>query len=330
MGTPAQGHKSYLQFGREAVYGTGVAATHRLGFVSSGVEPEIGIVRDNTLNNQVVRSSIYPVGQRARGQIEMVLDYDGLLLLFDGAFGTATFAANGGTTSGTGPYTHTFTERSLLNSYTIEIVEGNVPANKCQRLIGAKIFGFTIRGEAGQGDGALVRVVWDVLAKEKQTDQTPTASLTAVARSSVLFHQAATINDGTADAAADVRMRSFEINLGSPVHDDRFYLGSTTIDEPIRSDFVAPTMRFVKEFHTKTLIDAMKAGTTGNPALGFNSGTDWITLQMDTAKATTYTHPISGYGIITQEVTWEGLLTDAATDFGLKMTVINDQATIVT
>lgn len=329
MGTPAQGHKSYMQFGREATYGTAVPATHRLGFVNSNVEPEIGIVRDNTLNDAVVRSSIYPVGELARGTIEMVLDYAGLLLLFDGVMGTGTFGANGGSTTGAGPYTHVFKEKSFLNSYTIEIVEGNIPSAKCQRLIGAKIVGMTIRGEAGQGDGALIRVVWDILAKQKQTDQTPTAALTAVARSSALFHHA-TVDDGTADAAADVRLRSFEIRLQSPVADDRFYFGSTTIDEPLRSDFVAPTMRFTKEFQTKTLIDAYKAGTTGTPEISFASGADSVSFAFGTAKATAYAHPVSGYGIITQDVTWEGLLTDDTVDYGLRVQVVNSQATITT
>lgn len=330
MGTPAQGHKSYMQFGREAAYGTGVAATHRLGFVSSSVEPVLGFVRDNTLNDAVVRSAIYPVGQFARGQIEMVLDYAGLLLLFDGVFGTGTFGSTGGTTTGAGPYTHVFTEKSLLNSYTIELIEGNVPANKCQRLIGAKIVGMTVRGEAGQGDNALVRVIWDIIAKEKQTDQTPTGALTAVSRTSVLFHQATTVDDGTADSSADVRLRSFELALVSPVAEDRFYFGSTTIDEPLRSDFVAPTLRLVKEFQTKTLIDAFKAGTSGSPQLVFTSGTNVITIEMGTAKATAYTHPVSGYGIVTQEVTWEGLQTAGPPVYGVKFTVVNSQATIVT
>lgn len=331
MGTPAQGHKSYMQFGRESTYGTAATVTHRVGFVSASIQPDIGIVRDPTLNNSVLRDTLYPVGERATGTIEMVMDYEGLLLLWDGVFGTGTYGNTGGTTTGAGPYAHAFVEKSFLNSYTIELIEGDVPTTKCQRLLGAKIVGFTVRGEAGQGENALVRVTWDIVAMSKTSNIAVTSPLTAVTRIPVLFHQSTIVDDGTADAAGLIRMRSFELKMESPIADDRFYLGSTTIDEPLRNDFCTTTLRVVKEFQSDTLLAAFKAGTAGSPQLQFTSGTNIYDFAIANAKLTAYSHEVSGYGILTQDATWEALLqAGSSPPRALLLTVTNSQAMIVT
>lgn len=326
MGTPGFGFQSYIQFGRESTWGTAVAATKRLGFLNENVQPNIGFIKDNTLNNATVRANIYPVGEYAIGTIDMVLDYEGLLMLFDGVYGTATFGNNGGADAGVGPYTHTFTEKALLNSYTIEIIKGNISATKCDRLIGAKIVGFNIKAAAGQSNQGLCTVTWDIVAKQKQIDQTPTAALTAITRVPSFFYQAAVV-DNTADAVGLQKVRSFDLIVKRAVDDKRFYMGSTTIDEPVVNDYSMGTLKFQRELQSTTLKTAFSAGTAANPTLTLTSGAKVIAFTIGAGVLTQYTDAVTGYGIVLQDATIEAV-SNAGVGVGLVIT--NTQATITT
>jgi hypothetical protein len=330
MGTPGRGHVSYLQFGRETVAGTPVAATRRIPFISNVVTPDIGFIESDLLDNSVSRSNFYQGGQGFPFTIEGETWYEGLLLLIDGLMGTATFGANGGTTTGTNPYVHTFIERALLNSYTFELIDGDIETTKCQRLAGAKLIGITVRCVAGRGNDAICKFTIEGFATGYATNITPTTSLTSVAALPVLYHEATTVDDGTADAASLIRMRSFELALTNEVDKERFYMSAINPDEPIRNNFLDVTFRAVKELQSKTLLDAALAFTSGSPKLVFGSAASKrITFDIGSAKIRSYTHPVNGYGIILQNVEWRAFK-DPTNLSALKIIVENTQATITT
>lgn len=334
MGTPGRGHRSYLQFGREATYGTAVAATHRVPILRSSVVPQIGVHRSGLLQRGTVtaarnRSDQYQGPIFYRSTIELELWYEGLLLILDGIMGTSTFGANGGVTTGANPYAHNWAaNREFLNSYTMELIEGNIPSSACQRLVGAKMDAAIIRGSVSD---VVCRLTLEVMSKFYQTNQTPTGGLNAVTALPVLFHEASTVDDGTADAAADVRMKNFEVTLRNHLT-ERHYVGSVNTDEPHANDFVEAMFRFKKEFQTRTMLDAVNAFTAGTPSLVFGStASKRFTIQTGggDAQITEYNHPIEGAGIIEQDVTWD---TDSAQGIGCQIQIIaeNTQATITT
>lgn len=326
MASPGVGAKSYMQFARETVWGTAVAATKRIGIVRHSIKPVMKQVRSNLLTGSYIKSNIFNVMESAEGQIETYMTYNDLLLFIDCCMGSAAFAANGGATTGTNPYTHVFTDaREFHNSLTIELIEGDIPATKCQRVLGAKIVGLTIRGEAAD----LVNVVFDVVGKQKQTNQTPTPALTANTPINILTAHGTTVADGSGDAAADQILASFEFMVRSGVQ-KRERCGSAFIFEPIRDGDTVATMKFRREFRTRTAMDAYIAGTSQNPSVVFASSPSSLTFQMDASKIVNYDHGVDGFGIMFVEHELESILTAGVPDFGAKITVVNAQATITT
>lgn len=327
MASPGIGAKSYMQFGRESVWGTAVAATKRLGILRHTIKSDMKQARDARLTGSRLPQDIYNVRERAVGQIELYMTYNDLLMLFDAVMGTATFGSNGGSTSGANPYTHTFTDgKEFFNSFTIELIEGNIPSTKCQRVLGAKIMGITIRGEAAD----IVHVTLDVVGKQKQSNQTPTGALTANTQILVLTSHVNTPLDGSGDAAADIVIKNFELTVRNGMIGEREICGTAYIGEPIGNETPVATMKFRKEFRTRTAFDNYIAATAMNPSLPFISGVSQFTFQMPTAKLVNYDHGVDSMGIMYQEMELESLMTAGSPDLGCQIQFVNAQATITT
>lgn len=304
------GHKSYLQFGpKETTYGTFVTPTKKLEVISFNVAPQVGVIQDPSLYDAQSRRGIFQGALSYKGTVVLRLNYEGLEELFRGVFGGAGYTST--VVSGS-VRDHTFKESASLNSYSFECIIGDITAGTCFRLVGAKLTALTVRGTAGVGTDAMLQAEFSVIAKDMQSNQTPTAALSFPAVFPVLYHQALTIDDGTADAASSVRVRSFEVSLENPHAEDRFYLGSVNIDEPLRSDFLVARWRLTQEFKTRTQFDAARAFTAGSPQLVFRHPTDLgggffreFELRSGSANLVEFSNPVEGFGIILSTATWE-------------------------
>ena len=322
MAGEALGHKSYMQWAREATWGTAVPATRRGGLIESTPTLQTGVILDPTLDNSVSRTAQYQGRRRVRARIRTRLDYESYGLFWDSLFGTASFGSLGATTTGAGPYVHTLVEKSILNSLAVQLIEGDIPTGKCSTLEGLKLSGVRISGEQGDGERGLCYTEWDGAAEDYAEDQTPTASLTAYVALPVLTQDVTTQDDGTADT---VKMRSFEITVRNPVEEEGA-LGQVQIEEPFRNDFLEIKAVFRKIYKTKTLHAAARAFTAGSPKLVFGSAaTKRMTLDVGTANVEVYQHPVRGYGVVLQEVTWNAIK-DATNASALKMTIENNRA----
>ena len=327
MASPAIGAKSYMQFGREAVWGTAVAATKRLGIIRHSVKTEMVQVKDPTLTGDFIQRGIFNVLERAVGQIEMFMTYTELLMFLDAVMGAGTFGSNGGTTTGAGPFTHVFVEREFYNSFTIELIEGNIPANKCQRVLGAKIKQLTIKGDGGD----ICRVILDIVGKQKQLTQTPTVGLSAAAPLLALAYHATAFVDGSGDTGLNMVVKSFEFSILNGMDDMRKNAGTQYIDEPIRNDVSRATMKFKKEFRTVNVPTLYISGASVAPTLQLANGLgQTFTFQIDAGVITSYDQPTDGFGIQFQDVTVESILSSGSPNYGAKMTAVNSQATINT
>jgi hypothetical protein len=332
MASPGLGFKSYLQWGRETTYGTVAAATKRIGILRQNISVQMKQVKSGLLTGNFIRQDIYNVQQKTAGQIEVYLTYADLQMLFDGLMGTNTFASNGGTTTGANPYTHVFTEsHEFHNSFTLELIEGNIPASKCQRILGAKITGVTIRGEAND----IVHCTFDVVGQTYQDNQTPTGALSANTPVMVLTQHGsvgdtATAYDGSGDAAANLVLKSFELTIKNMIDESRDIVGLSTIGEPIRNGFPMSQMKFHREFRTLASLDAYIARTNQNPSLVFTNTSNFqFTMEMDVAAVVDENHGIDSDGIIFQDVTLEAIF-DAGNTTGSKVSIKNTQSTITT
>lgn len=320
-----KGHDHYVQIGRESVWGTDVAATRRFNVVSTDIQPIRGKVRSDAITGNRVRSTIVNGPQLGRMTLELEADYEGQLHIWDAAFGTATFAANGATVSGTGPYQWWFMPRALFNSYTVEAVT-NIPSGKCDQLVGAKLNRLRFSGAVGL-DAKPCRIVTEWIGKQFTNNVTPTGSLTANTPQLVMpgHLDTASLEVGTSGSAGTERLKSWEVSLDNKLV-ERFY-GADTIDEPITDDFADIQCKWVMEFTEKAAIDDYIANTAGNVVLQFTSGTSAIQLRTGSGYIVTPVgRPINRWGIYTQEFTTEAV--HDGTYSGLRVLITNNEATL--
>lgn len=325
MTAPGQGSKSYWQFGRESTWATAVASTKRIAPLSMGVEAVIKQEKDLSLHGGMVARDIVKVNERAEGQIETYLTYNEQLMLIDALCGTATFGANGGSTTGAGPFTHVFTTKELFNSFTHQLIEGNIPAGKCQRATGSKMVSLELAGEAA----SIVRATWGVVGKQKETDQTPTGALSAATPLYVLTSHAV-LDDGTSDVGgSDVILKSFTFSMqnGCVARED---CGSAYILEPMRAGPEMARLKFRREFRTKVLMDTWIAGTNLAFSLTFTSSPSSFKLEAANSRVVSFKNGIDDMDICYVEAELEAVYTSGSPDYGIKFTVVNAQATITT
>jgi len=325
MANPGITCKGYMQFGRESTWGTGVAATKRLPIINHTIRQQFKQERDKSLTGSNSVRDIKNVLEYAAGEIELYLTYNELLMFFDGVYGTGTFGSTGDIPSGAGPFTHTFLDLDFFNSYTIQLIEGNIPAAGCQRVLGAKICGIKITGEAHN----ICHVTLSVVGKQMQTNQTPTGALSAATPSYALTgHLTASMTDGSGDASSDQIFRSFEFEHKNSCG-VREGCGSAFTLEPIRTGPSMSRYKFKKEFRTVAAMNAWIAETAmSSVTIPLVSGALQITISTETAKITAYSQTQNPDDLIFAEIEMEGI--DSATYDPSKIIVINQQATVIT
>lgn len=317
------GIKSWVQFGREATWATAVAATHRLGFTNCTIEAKPQIARSANMpagNTTIaqgqpwmrdpVNAGIIVVGEYAEGNLEMPLDYDGLLQFFDLMMGTSAFGTYGASVSGAGPYTHTFQpEQELLNSMTLQIYEGGINAANVAQCLGMKGASMTITGKAAPGDAGILMLNMGLIGQQKKINQAPTAALACIPRVPILFSHLNSFNDGTGSSATSI-LRGFEFSIKPELAAPEWQLGSAFIRQPVRKGLITTQLKLTREYANDDAIVAFKAGTiiTGNPTLLFSSGSKQFQIMFNYAKIVEAPQPRPGLsGIMLQDITYECL-----------------------
>lgn len=339
MASPGLAYKGFFQFGRESAWDTVVAATHRIPFLSMKVKVDHGRIVSRAMNGKKSPTAVYVGGKRWRATVELELTYTGFLLLIDGLMGTATFGANGGATTGPSgsDYTHTFRQKDLHNSFTVEFGMGDVPTTKCERGSGGKLIEATISGGGSlEGADAVITARLTFVGGTYTDNETPTSPPTVVATDPVMFSHCTVEEDGTNDdlTPANVEIRKFALTVKNPLADGRFILGSSpVIHEPIRNRRIEDgvVLEIDQEFRTRTaLASYFLTYATGAPNLKFVSGSKSIEFLIPVAfLRTSPEHDVEGDDIMNQKLVWHGL-DDGSNDSALTIIVINTQATITT
>jgi hypothetical protein len=321
-------YQGFFQFGRESVWGTDAAATHRLRFLSVRPEVSSGLIDQDVMDGTGLLIARQLGKKAVRFTLETELTHTNFGLLWDGIFGTATFGANGVATTGPAgsDYTHVFTHKDLLNSYTLEIGMGdpdNTPAAKCEQIVGAKIVQATVSGAPHERLRA--RLVFE--GKDYSNAVTPTtlSPVSPTLQDCVLFDNLSAFNDGIGSSGMIV---GFELSIDnkSPGRD----FADELIAEPIRQDFPEISYMIREEFQSKSALDAQLARTSGAPSLTFTSGSKVLTLAMGAGHLT---EPLprepEGKGRIIQSLVWKPISSGSPATY-LTVTQVNTQALITT
>lgn len=323
---PGFGHDCYVQIGRESVWGTSVAATRKFAVLSADFQPIRGKARSNSITNYRTRPAIHKGPQMARAIVELEADYGRMLHLWDAAMGTASYSSDGGTSSGGGPYTWTFKQLSVFNSYSMELLT-NVPGSKCDQILGAKLNRLKFSGSVGL-DSPPCRLATEWIGKSMSTNVVQTVIADSSTPLAVMpgHIDTAAFDAGTADSAGSDRLKSWEITIDNKLA-ERFY-GADTIDEPVADDYADVTFKWTMEFTSKTAIDEYLANTSGNPTIKFTNGTQSIQFASASAYIVTpVNRPVNRWGILTQDFTYEAIYNSSAAT-GITITVVNSESTI--
>jgi len=335
---PGLGRDAYAQMGKETTYATYATPTSKLEIISEGIEPDIGAIDDPSLHSGVSLRGLFEGGKLYRGPIVYRATFEGILELLRGIFGGYTSAL-----VETGVRDHTFKEAASLFSYSIDLAKGNIPAGKVFRILGAKYVPGTIfRVTAGQGNDAMLQIEANVLAKDKLSNQNAGASLAFPPVLPILFHSneqaGAVMDDGTADAIGSVRVRSVEVSLEQEHSEDRWFMLSKNIDEPLRINHLRCRWRITQEFTTQTQFDLARtwaaSGAEPSPRIVFQHPTTIgaaskreFELRSNKCQIVGYSNPVAGPGIIISTVTYAAFL-DATDSTALLCRVRNTEAAL--
>lgn len=259
----ASGLNSQLGFAAETVYGTGVTPTKFLEFVSESLALEINRLESAGLrsNRRTLASGQWSAGTRSvSGDLEFELSNVGQGLFWLHAMGASS-------TTGTGPYTHTYTPADLQTLFlTIQVgkpfVGGTVQPFT---YTGCKIGGWEVSASAGD----IARVTYNILGRDETTATAlATATYPATYAPMTFVHGSMTLGG----AAVDIR--EVTVTGDNGLKDDRYFLGTGLRKQPIESTWRNYTFSAEADFESLTIYDRFRNGTEAALVLTFTNGAD--------------------------------------------------------
>lgn len=250
----------------ESVWGTAVTVDTFMPVLSADMNIDEGYLRSEGIRAGRYTRSPARLGARVvAGSVEMELPNTSIAALLKHALG-------GVATTGTGPYTHTFTpatptSKSLTLQVGIEDAGGTVRPFTAS---GVKLGGWSIACTVGE----LARLSFDWTAKDVVT---ATALATASYSASLVpftFIEGSITVDGSAVASA----RSVTLTAAKNLRDDRHVIGSRYIREQLAEGHWEITSEITADFDDLTLFALAVAGTQVGSVLTFDNGTETLTI----------------------------------------------------
>ena len=320
MATPAFFGNGFLQFGREAVWGTEVNASKRIPCVVLDIQSSRGKIRSNSMDGERVRGALYAGGHRARAVIEIEMQYitgttdpSGILMLHDAIFGTGTFGAEGFASTAGPTYTHTLTIGDVMNSLTLELGDGAPGGDvDCVLLLGAKVaeavWSF---GASYEGDDNVLKLRLTLVGYSTTSNTAITGALTAQTIDPIMSHHATTYADGYGGTTSIWNSVTWTYKTG--ILEDGHYIGSQYIREPVASDFATCEVELTGDFDSWTHFNALMNHTVTSGNLIFTWSKPGGTEQYQLSIVSGYgyvvdqTHPLTTPGIVRQTVRFESV-----------------------
>lgn len=281
MAQPRTGRGSFLGFAEDnGAYGT--AASSPAAFVrvfSAGITNTlnyvpVGTLADSNNASEIVSAHILNE-QTIAGTVEVPLMAEGLGLLLKHSMWAVS-------TTGSGPYAHTFTVSSSRPALglTLEQCIGSVS----DTFPGARISKMVLKGEVGNG---VCRAAFDFMAQAPSTSRdaspsTPTYTTNETA-STVEWWRGATASIG----GNAYKIQSFEFTLDRRLEAIRSVSGLVT-DDPATSDRPTVMGKFRLAQYDDQLYTDYVAGTSANLTLTLSKGTKSIAFTVHSALITSY------------------------------------------
>ena len=314
MTLSAIGRGTYLGFVEEGAYGTPETidgSSNWRPLVSGGLQTRVQRQQVPDLHDGgTVSRRKHDVSRESGGAVRLVVTYDNVGLLFKAALGDVT-------DSGSGPtWTHDYELTNALPSLTGEEIRGN--STNSETFEGLQVNTATWGVETGQVMFLDLDFIGETSAS-RTTAGTPSVGAT---ETMVLHSHAGQLSfDGNS-----YYLVSFRVVLNNNL-ERRPKLGSLDTQEPNRGGYstvsIEATVEAVSD-QNDTLLAAQLAGTEGDVAITFTSGTRTMTFTGHNAYLDEASDPIGDAGIIRQRLRW--VCQSDGTDLGLKISVVNETA----
>lgn len=253
-------------FKSESVYGTAVTVDQFVPVNTANLSVEEGWMRPTGIRGGRRVQPPAVLGARVvSGSVEMELPAVSIATLLKHYFGAVV-------TSGSGPYTHTYTPGAMLgDSLTLQV--GITDASDTVRPFtaeGVKVTGWSI--SANVGEFAKTSFEW---VGEDVVTATALASASYASGVSVpfTFVQGSITVNGSA-----TKVRSARLTAAKNMRTDRHVLGSRVILEPLEEGLWTFATEISADFHDLTLYALQVAGTAVASVLTFNNGTNTLTI----------------------------------------------------
>lgn len=313
------GRSAYISVLEESTYGTLASGSYTdMRLISCSLQKTIERARKSHLNQGsagFVRST-FDAFNVTGGNITGPLHYAGNGAILKGALGSVA-------STGSGPYTHTFTVAANLPSLSVKFFRGQAQSGNPSRedFKGCVINTLTISCAAGEEAQFSAEVISQDAAA--RTGDATAASFPATALS-VLHHQSSdlTWNSST------YKVRSFEIVIDNKI-ERRNYLGSQLTSEPNTSDVREVRMSVTTDLNDDQIYNDQITTPTaidGDVVLTMTgTGNDQMVFTIYNAVVEEYSDAVTTFGRIERTITFLGTI-DASGNEAIKIEMINDNA----
>lgn len=240
--------------------------------------------------------------RKVMGDTNGVLFDDGEALLWELMLGAVA-------TSGSGPYTHTFTLGQYLPSATMQVSVGSEDDTMLKEMTGMMVDSWALACVAGEIVTLGITWVGKTLALTLADDLDGTAPTGLVAYN---------FTDGvvTVAGANPGCVKAIRFNGANNLDSDSLCVGSTSIAAPERGDEAAITGEIEVELNTtdKTIFDAYVAGTQVAVQLVLTQGPATVTIALTGQIMADPTPKVSGPGKLTFTAPFKCFVTEGNTD----------------
>lgn len=268
--TTRTGLDAQLGVAEEVTVGTYVAPTRYVDFLSESLSLDVDRIESEGIRagRRVLDAADWAPGAKTvSGDVSFNARTRDLGLWLKHAFG-------GVSTSGAGPYTHTFTPGDLFGKgLTVQV--GRPDASGTVQpfsYLGCKVSSLTLSTSVGE----LVEVSASLIGRDESTAQAlGTAAYTASSTLWTFVHGALTIG-GTATP-----VESLELSIENGLQDSRHRLGSDVSTEQREEAKRNITLSAEVDFTNLTHYNRLASGATAAVVLAFTSGSDTLTFTMN-------------------------------------------------
>lgn len=265
--TIPSGLAAQIGYKAESTYGTAVTVDRFLPLVSQNFKIDIERLESAGIlaSRRTMASKQWrPGGTKISGSVQHEVTDNSIGLLLEHAFGTVN-------TTGSGPYTHTFTPGALTDTgFTTQvgIPRSDGSAVDPVTFAGCKIAGMSIAGSVGQ----IGTLGVDIVAQSYDTVTSLASASYGSSDTLMTFVQGLVTIAGSAPAAV---VTDFELNIDNGLKTDRHDIGQTNVEEPLEETHRTYSGSITLEFDDSGAMSEVNRylnGTEAAVVLGFDDG----------------------------------------------------------